>query len=176
MTCSANSPSEFEKIVTNLLRPPFGLKATPDLKKNDAEAKDGAPPEAASVVCPREGLKFRIEPIIRCHDKPLNRLEVIRITGNVVKLFNGNEYIAMADECSVAHQASNLLHQISLSSTTHPAHHSHRIAIGAHPDLASSIAKWLLMSVDIDVPTTPFFHPDKHPPQNLEARFETFYK
>ncbi|KAA1070358.1 hypothetical protein PGT21_009583 [Puccinia graminis f. sp. tritici] len=118
MTCSANSPSEFEKIVTNLLRPPFGLKATPDLKKNDAEAKDGAPPEAASVVCPREGLKFRIEPIIRCHDKPLNRLEVIRITGNVVKLFNGNEYIAMADECSVAHQASNLLHQSATRWTT----------------------------------------------------------
>ncbi|KAA1079264.1 hypothetical protein PGT21_005878 [Puccinia graminis f. sp. tritici] len=114
MTCSANSPSEFEKMVTNLLRPRFGVKATPDLKKNDAEAEDGAPPEAASVVCPREGLKFRIEPIIRCHDKPLNRLEVIRITGNVVKLFNGDEYIAMADECSVAHQASDLLHRVSI--------------------------------------------------------------
>ncbi|KAA1114653.1 hypothetical protein PGT21_017568 [Puccinia graminis f. sp. tritici] len=58
----------------------------------------------------------------------------------------------------------------------YPAHHSHQIGIGAHPNLGSLIDNWFLMSVDIDVPTTPFFHPDEHPPQNLEARFEKFYK
>ncbi|EFP85877.2 uncharacterized protein PGTG_11633 [Puccinia graminis f. sp. tritici CRL 75-36-700-3] len=57
-----------------------------------------------------------------------------------------------------------------------PAHHSHRIGIGAHPELGFSIANWFLMSVDIDLPTTPFFHPDEDPPQNFEARFEKFYE
>ncbi|KAA1091955.1 hypothetical protein PGT21_000990 [Puccinia graminis f. sp. tritici] len=57
-----------------------------------------------------------------------------------------------------------------------PAHHSHRIGIGAHPDLGFSIANWFLMSVDIDIPTTPFSHPDEAPPQNFKARFEKFYE
>ncbi|POV99225.1 hypothetical protein PSHT_13624 [Puccinia striiformis] len=94
MTCSANSPTEFEKILAHLLEPHFGIKASPEIKANEAE--------------------FRIEPIIRCHDKPLNRSEVIRITGDVVKRFNGDEYIVMADECSVGHQTSDLLHRVSI--------------------------------------------------------------
>ncbi|KAA1105761.1 hypothetical protein PGT21_017778 [Puccinia graminis f. sp. tritici] len=57
-----------------------------------------------------------------------------------------------------------------------PAHQSHRFGIGAHPDLGFSIANWFLMSVDIDIPTTPFSHPDEAPPQNFKARFEKFYK
>ncbi|OAV94940.1 hypothetical protein PTTG_07937 [Puccinia triticina 1-1 BBBD Race 1] len=113
MTCSANSPSEFEKMVTNLLRPRFGVKASSDLKQNESEA-EGPAQQADSTVCPRVGLKFRIEPIIRCHDKPLNRSEVIRITGNAVQCFNADEYIVTTDECSVGHQASDLLHRVSI--------------------------------------------------------------
>ncbi|KAH9451868.1 hypothetical protein MJO28_013679 [Puccinia striiformis f. sp. tritici] len=113
MTCSANSPTEFEKILAHLLEPHFGIKASPEIKANEAEVSVPIP-DAGPAICPRVGLRFRIEPIIRCHDKPLNRSEVIRITGDVVKRFNGDEYIVMADECSVGHQTSDLLHRVSI--------------------------------------------------------------
>ncbi|KAH9444006.1 hypothetical protein Pst134EB_026393 [Puccinia striiformis f. sp. tritici] len=90
-----------------------GIKASPEIKANEAEVSVPIP-DAGPAICPRVGLRFRIEPIIRCHDKPLNRSEVIRITGDVVKRFNGDEYIVMADECSVGHQTSDLLHRVSI--------------------------------------------------------------
>ncbi|WAQ93307.1 hypothetical protein PtA15_18A367 [Puccinia triticina] len=57
-----------------------------------------------------------------------------------------------------------------------PAHDSHRIGLGVHPGLGFTVANWFLMSVDIDRPSTPFFHAGEDPPQLFEGRFETFYE
>ncbi|PLW15262.1 hypothetical protein PCANC_04285 [Puccinia coronata f. sp. avenae] len=115
MTCSANSPAEFEKMVTTLLRPRFGIKARPEPKQVGGETgAHSAAPEAHSTICPRVGLKFRIESIVRCHDRPLNRTEVIRITGDVVKRFNGDEYIVVDDDCLLNQQPHELQHRVSI--------------------------------------------------------------
>lgn len=118
MTCSANSPTEFEKMVTTLLRPRFGTKACPQPTQMEIEDQDPTPvAESEPTIPPRVGLKFRIEPIVRCHDKPLNRAEVIRITGDVVKGFNGEEYTRMEDECLAGEQKGELLHRVSIDDT-----------------------------------------------------------
>jgi len=115
MTCSANSPTEFEKMVTTLLRPRFGTKACPEPTQVENAAQAPTPvTESEPTIPTRVGLKFRIEPIVRCHDKPLNRAEVIRITGDVVKGFNGEEYTRTDDECLTGEQKGELLHRVSI--------------------------------------------------------------
>ncbi|KAG0142742.1 hypothetical protein CROQUDRAFT_662135 [Cronartium quercuum f. sp. fusiforme G11] len=59
-TCTSTSIPAFKELVTKILGPIFGDR----------------------------GLKYRIEPIIRCHDQPLNRTEVINIIGKAVDEFN----------------------------------------------------------------------------------------
>lgn len=107
MTCSANSPPEFEKLVSQVLMPHFGIKSCPTV----SETKDRT---VAMLPPPREGLKFRIEPIVRCHDKPLNRAEVIRITGDVVNRFNADEYISVPDEHSIGLDVATLRHRVNI--------------------------------------------------------------
>ncbi|KNZ54456.1 hypothetical protein VP01_2941g3 [Puccinia sorghi] len=57
-----------------------------------------------------------------------------------------------------------------------PAHQSHRIGLGVHPTLGLTIANWFLMSVDVDEPSSSFFHAGEDPPQLFEGRFEKFYE
>ncbi|PLW06974.1 hypothetical protein PCANC_18249 [Puccinia coronata f. sp. avenae] len=59
---------------------------------------------------------------------------------------------------------------------TAPAHPSHRIGLGVHPSLGFTVANWFLMSVDVDEPSTSFFHAGEDPPQLFEGRFHTFYE
>jgi len=57
-----------------------------------------------------------------------------------------------------------------------PAGQSHRIGLGVHPTLGLTIANWFLMSVDVDEPSSSFFHAGEDPPQLFEGRFEKFYE
>ncbi|CAH7674307.1 expressed protein [Phakopsora pachyrhizi] len=106
MTCSATNPELFEKMAKKLLEPQFGIKFCP--RKSETVVENLENPL-------RVGLKFRIESIVRCHDKPLNRSEVIRIIGDVVKRYNEDDFIMASDEDSVGHDPVKLKHKVDIS-------------------------------------------------------------
>ncbi|MBW0509892.1 hypothetical protein O181_049607 [Austropuccinia psidii MF-1] len=103
-SCSSTNLVEFERILIKSLTPDFGIKF-----HNKSTTEDDG-----SNIKKRVGLKFRIEPIIRCHDKPLNRSEVIRITGDIINTFNSDEYVMSPDESSVGHDPSSLKHRVCI--------------------------------------------------------------
>ncbi|EGG11082.1 uncharacterized protein MELLADRAFT_92497 [Melampsora larici-populina 98AG31] len=94
-TCPSTSLTAFKSLVTQVLKPYFGLDRT--------------------TSSTSFGLQYRIEPIIRCHDQPLNRTEVIKSIGEIVEDFNSEKYIGIKPLEDQVDSRIPLKHKVNLN-------------------------------------------------------------
>ncbi|KAH9809661.1 hypothetical protein DFH28DRAFT_988122 [Melampsora americana] len=97
-TCPSASLVAFKTLVTRVLKPHFGLDRS-------IHSTDSSHPI---------GLQYRIEPIIRCHDQPLSRTEVIKIIGEIVEEFNSESYIGHSTSSDLTDSRLPFKHKVNL--------------------------------------------------------------
>lgn len=99
-TCPSSSLPAFKTLVKRILKPHFGTTRSP----------------TSSQESPRAfGLQYRIEPIIRCHDQPLTRTEVIKSIGEIVEEFNHDTYLGPPNASDLEDSRVPFKHKVNLN-------------------------------------------------------------